>query len=316
MRHGVLRHGDWFAAAGAAGKVRRLWHLHGDERNDIEHAVAGTAARVSVAWQDNFDSYDGWGNSFEVGDALHVMSRDDALTLAAYRANVFCFLMHCNPWASGPNVPSAEEQSDFYRRSARLRGTKLYRAQVEELEERGVELEEFQGTAPTVVSPLLPATMARASEQLAIDGEASDEGETGDGKPVAAVIKTRSAGELQALIDFLHEPGRTKGKLEIVSQGVGHVCEHDLLRAKGAMQQGVRCAIYTLNVPLSKTGRQQVKREGYELHEYDIFHDLLTDVLVHAGLEGPVRELADMSDDGSLIDPKLSSSQRNLRLAD
>ena len=52
-----------------------------------------------------------------------------------------------------------------------------------------------------------------------------------------------------------------------------------------------------------------------QVHEYAIFHELLADLLTEAGLQGPVHELADMRDDGSLIHPSLSPSQRHLRLA-
>ena len=51
-----------------------------------------------------------------------------------------------------------------------------------------------------------------------------------------------------------------------------------------------------------------------QVREYQLFHDLLTDMLNDAGLEGPVRELADMREDGSLIHPSLAEGERHLRL--
>ena len=64
----------------------------------------------------------------------------------------------------------------------------------------------------------------------------------------------------------------------------------------------------------TKAQKKKAKAVGTEVREYELFHDLLTDVLSEAGLEAPVKELADMRDDGSLIHPSLAPAERHLRL--
>ena len=66
------------------------------------------------------------------------------------------------------------------------------------------------------------------------------------------------------------------------------------------------CDVYLLNVRASKAQKARASKLRTTVREYDVFHDLLTDVLNAAGLEGPVRELADMRDDGV---PKDSPAQ-------
>lgn len=62
-----------------------------------------------------------------------------------------------------------------------------------------------------------------------------------------------------------------------------------------------------LNLTTSKTIRNRAAKQGTPIRDYDVFHDLLTDVLQAAGLQGPVRELADMRYDGA---PKTDTSNR------
>ena len=45
--------------------------------------------------------------------------------------------------------------------------------------------------------------------------------------------------------------------------------------------------------------RRAAAKLGVPLREYSVFHELLTDVLHSAGLPGPAKELAKMSDDGT-----------------
>ena len=64
-------------------------------------------------------------------------------------------------------------------------------------------------------------------------------------------------------------------------------------------KQRVPCSLYTLNLRVKPEIAKEAKKLGVKIREYTVFHELLTDVLNSAGLEGPAKELAKMADDGA-----------------
>ena len=153
-------------------------------------------------------------------------------------------------------------------------------------------------------------------EQIALArleaAEEAEEAEAGLASGAAAVIKAQSAGELQAMLDFLEtrkarRPGAAE-RLVLVSSGVGQPRHDEMLMVKDALSQKVPCAIYALSLHVPQQTHRAARQMGVEIKEYSVFHDLLTDLLHSAGLQGPARELADMRDSGSQLDG--SSSPR------
>jgi len=101
------------------------------------------------------------------------------------------------------------------------------------------------------------------------------------------------------MIDFLTPRALDTEQVDLIGYGVGSLRDHDLMLAHNAHSQGVPCDVYLLNVTASKPHRELAQKQGTTIREYAIFHDLLSDLLRAAGLEEPVRELADMGDDGA-----------------
>ena len=105
------------------------------------------------------------------------------------------------------------------------------------------------------------------------------------------------------MLDFLEgRKARSPGgeeRLVVVSCGVGPVRDEELIMAQDAIQQKVPCTVYSLSLRMDAERHRAAEKMNVPIKEYDIFHELLTDLLHSAGLPGPVRELARMADDGS-----------------
>ena len=109
----------------------------------------------------------------------------------------------------------------------------------------------------------------------------------------AAVLKAQSAGELQGMLDFLDD--REVGeRLILLSHGVGQPRDEEMVMAQDALEQQVPCDIYALNLRVPAERHRRAARFGVRIREYQVFHELLADMLHAAGLPGPMRELAAM----------------------
>ena len=177
-------------------------------------------------------------------------------------------------------------------------------AEYYEIDDESEEEGHFDGSAAVAHAEVVEAAVVEAAMAAAAEAEAAliaDPPDTARG--CAAVIKTQSAGELQAMLDFLE--GRmalTAGgeeRLVILSCGVGQVRNDELVMAQDAIRQKVPAAVYALGLNMKKERYQAAKKFGVPIREYSVFHNLLTDLLLAAGLPGPARELAGMADDGS-----------------
>ena len=131
-------------------------------------------------------------------------------------------------------------------------------------------------------------------ERPILDGAEQQTMDKWTSAPVAAVLRARSAGELQAMLDFL-QPRIVEKQLQLVSYGVGVPTEVDVELLRQARTEGFKGGLYVLSVRTSARLRNSCLRAGVVLREYSVFHDLLCDLFAEAGLPGPVRELAHMS---------------------
>ena len=309
VRSGELRLGMHFVCGAASGRVRSLGvasvsdaaSATGDSRipsraatlsfRDVRSAGIGEAARVAVAW-------DNVGGTFEVGELLRAGDKREARALAEYRTMCELLLASRQPLAEPIDEMTAAAPQDA-----------LADADVEAAEydhEEG-ELYGDAVAAEATVTDLEQIALARLEA-----AEEAEEAEAGLASGAAAVIKAQSAGELQAMLDFLEtrkarRPGAAE-RLVLVSSGVGQPRHDEMLMVKDALSQKVPCAIYALSLHVPQQTHRAARQMGVEIKEYSVFHDLLTDLLHSAGLQGPARELADMRDSGSQLDG--SSSPR------
>jgi len=310
VRAGMLRPDDWFVVGATCGKVRTLSPLQAGSgqaavarglKEFVNEASSGMAVRVSVAWKNDKDM----GNGFDVGDSLHVLSPADALHIARYRAHRDTFLLLRTPWE--------EAQRSRLMRVPLLKDRKrLLQLRMRCLDGSGRLLP--AGSTDATHDELAAVWVAELDKAASAMVPQEEEDFSEHDPRTAAVIKASSAGEMQALLEFLRPRAMALSQVQVVSHGVGNLRDLDLKLAEAASGQGLPCRIYLLNVSASQAQLKEAKSNGTPVREHQLFHDLLADVLDQAGLEGPVRELADMRDDGSLIHPSLAFAERHLRL--
>ena len=90
------------------------------------------------------------------------------------------------------------------------------------------------------------------------------------------------------------EARQTGRRLVLLSHGVGQPRDVEFVMAQDALRQQVPCDIYALNLRVPAERHKRAAQFGLRIREYDVFHELLSDVLHEAGLPGPARELAAM----------------------
>jgi hypothetical protein len=217
------------------------------------------------------------------------MTKADALKLAEYRQSVGMFL--------------GQRQDLEIDRAHALDGDGTSMTAVGS-PQANLEEEEEEGAATAAAPAMAQAIVGAAATQHgahATDDDPPDP--VGVARGAAVVLKAQSAGELQAMLGFLEgRTARSEGgepRLVILSYGVGQPRDEELLMAQDARRQGVPCAIYTLSLKVSSDRRRSAARLGVDVKEFEVFHELLTEVLHSAGLPKPVRELARMADDGA-----------------
>ena len=191
---------------------------------------------------------------FEVGELLRAWPRRDALALAGYRQMVRQLLESRTPLA---------------------------------VEEPFIDQDASNSEGSCLGSPVPPGD---GSEERI--GVVVEEGE-GVARGAAAVLKAQSAGELQAMLGFLE--GREVGeRLILLSHGVGQPRDEEMAMAQDALEQQVPCDIYALNLRVPAERHRRAAQFGVRIREYQVFHELLSEMLAAAGLSGPIRELAAM----------------------
>ena len=322
----------------ASGRPTATCHSYTALRTDpeafvpVERAVAGQPVRISIRWLDQ--SKTSGSGSFAVGDVLRAWPKADAMALVQYRQMVEALMAarrelaldaEARPKAgkavgaaAGAAHAGAASEAVAVIEAAAGRGAMLTAldeaedydvqdceyAEYYEIDDESEEEGHFDGSAAVAHAEVVEAAVVEAAMAAAAEAEAAliaDPPDTARG--CAAVIKTQSAGELQAMLDFLE--GRmalTAGgeeRLVILSCGVGQVRNDELVMAQDAIRQKVPAAVYALGLNMKKERYQAAKKFGVPIREYSVFHNLLTDLLLAAGLPGPARELAGMADDGS-----------------
>ena len=291
---------------------------------EVRSAGVGMVVRMAIKWDD-------FGGSFEVGDLLRVRPKKAAVALAEYRTMVARFEASRSPleaWDAEHNAMLARKAE---RKAARTGGATKQQAaptsdaklarrapaasmgqdedeyyyydEEEEVVEGEVALS-YEGGAAAGAMSVAAGDDAGVSETTLQDlMEEARERREGLSSGAAAVIKTGSAGELQAMLDFLDGRKARRAdapeRLVIASCGVGEPNKQDLLIIRDILKQKVPCALYALNLRVRPEIRKEALGSAIEIREYSVFHELLTDLLHSAGLPGPARELADMRDDGA-----------------
>ena len=316
VRSGTIGAGMHIVCGSVSGRVRTLRvasgtpssTMHGHKAADdraflpADSATIGQSARLVIAWDDR-ESF-GYGG-FGVGDIVRAWpasAKEAAIALAAYRSAVELLLEQRQPLETDLRAAAEAEAAAMLGDQQATRGM----ADGEENDdyyyyvEDGVD--DGDGCTPE-------CTGGHAASQLTSDvlvNEHDDDDGDHDGtiaRGAACVIKAQSAGELQAMLDFLKgRKARSPGgedRLVVMAAGVGPVRDEELIIAQDALKQRVPCAVYALSLKMSPERHRAAQRMNVRIKEYDVFHELLTDLLHSAGLPGPARELADMADDGS-----------------
>jgi len=85
--------------------------------------------------------------------------------------------------------------------------------------------------------------------------------------------------------------------LNLVSFGVGAPTSTDIFKASEARSMAGRCDIFLFNVGPDVHVRMLAKRQGIKVRQYDVFEDLLREMLKEARLPHAVYELRQMARD-------------------
>ena len=113
---------------------------------------------------------------------------------------------------------------------------------------------------------------------------------------IGAVLKTATAGQLQALLDFLRpRVPRDSERLQLIGVGVGAVTPKDVLIARTCRDDaGVPCAVYALGVEhapeVMPEAARDAARHRVAVRTHRVFHDLLVELLEEAGLPAPAED--------------------------
>lgn len=318
VRAGVLRPAQWFVCGATLGKIRQL-HVPRDSSpmrvgatataaaggggggvgggggggslQQLEEAGEGTPVSLVVAWARNQPA----DATFAVGDELRVLPEARAKELAEYRQAVALF-------HALRREPPPMSERDYKLQKGRVPGTKgaaaaRLAAEEEAAADGGVEVAKQAAAdlANAGVAPRAPEAAAAMAADVAAELEALEAG--GAPQPrVGAVIKAAHAGELQAVRDFL-KPRVPPHRVQLLHFGVGAPSRLDVTICTSAIAEGLPSAVYAFNLRVPHAVRAEAKQANVPLREYQLLHELLTDLLERAGLPGPALELARMSAD-------------------
>ena len=276
-RRGSLRPQQWFCLGSVVGRIRAVRlatssapppALAADAAADaaaagaaaadasVREAGVGVPVHVSVNW--NFAAGDG---TFEVGDVLRACPPEAAKALAAYRRSVDRFLS-------------------------------LRRDVVEDEEE---EAEEVEAAEAAEAAAELPLDLAPPPPRRRRGRPKNEPPPPPPPGLIGAVLKTATAGQLQALLDFLRpRVPRDSERLQLIGVGVGAVTPKDVLIARTCRDDaGVPCAVYALGVEhapeVMPEAARDAARHRVAVRTHRVFHDLLVELLEEAGLPAPAR---------------------------
>ena len=270
-RRGSLRPQQWFCLGSVVGRIRAVRlatssapppALAADAAADAAAAggaaadasvrEAGVGVPVHVSVNWNFAAGDG---TFEVGDVLRACPPEAAKALAAYRRSVDRFL------SLRRDVDDDEE---------------------DEVEE--VEAAEAAAELPLDLAP--PPPRRRRGRPKNEPPPPPPPGLIG------AVLKTATAGQLQALLDFEAARAARLERLQLIGVGVGAVTPKDVLIARTCRDDaGVPCAVYALGVEhapeVMAEAARDAARHRVAVRTHRVFHDLLVELLEEAGCRRP-----------------------------
>ena len=300
VRSGTLHLSDWFSVGAAAGRVRAILAPQdvgvgiiesaiGDDNSsasplqdsrevkasrgrgksigkntsvELREAKPGAAVMVAVAWDDKKG-----GGGFSVGEALVVLPRAAACALAQYRREVQRFVSSVVktdeevPRKSGEERQREAEVDDQYEYEDDVQDEEIHHLRRNADASRARRVDHQKHRASEAMSP---GTSARAVLQAAStsQAEAPDPVGVAPPKPVAVALRAQSAGELQALLDFLRPrvfERDDERRAILVSCGVGAPREDDLELLRQARRLGCAPSLYTLNVRLDSRIQKKLK---------------------------------------------------------